>query len=74
MRNHGKANASLIVTNSETPLLNVTSPLQPAYANPSRSLASMTNGIGETVLYFLAAEYDITDIAWLQAQGAHIKS
>lgn len=34
----------------------------------------MTNGIGETVLYFLAAEYDITDIAWLQAKGAHIKS
>ena len=34
----------------------------------------MTNGIGETVLYFLVAEYDITDIAWLQAQGAHIKS
>ena len=29
----------------------------------------MTNGIGETVLYFLAAEYDITDILGFKLKG-----
>lgn len=35
-------------------------------------LLSLNNGIGETVLHFLAVENDLEGVAWLHARGADL--
>lgn len=40
--------------------------------NRQPALLHLTNGIGETVLHFLAVENDLKGVAWLHARGADL--